>query len=406
MNTYAHVLDGVTVLDFTQFIAGPACTRLMAEMGAEVIKIELAPNGDLCRVLPEIRDGRSAYFVQHNQGKKSVCVDIRKPQGLDLLKGLVEQADVVIENFSPGSIDRLGLSWDVVHALNPRAIMCSISAFGQSGPLRDLPGFDYIAQAVSGVTSMIGDPDGPPPIVGLAVGDLGTGLCALSAINAALFHRERSGGKGQYLDISLVDFYFHAHEINVQSYSISDGQNKPTRTGSHHPLVSPLGVYRAVSGYIMIVALGDQWQRLCRGMGREDLIADSRFVDAPSRLKNNVELTAIIEGWMQGFSSDAEVLAALEAARVPVAPILSVAEAVEHPHLIERGTVRTITDRGVGTFRIPGNPLRFSDFPDDLDLTAPFLGEHNDAVVGERLGKSPDEIAQLSEAGVLHSARL
>jgi crotonobetainyl-CoA:carnitine CoA-transferase CaiB-like acyl-CoA transferase len=404
--TYRHVLDGVTVLDFTQFIAGPACTRLMAEMGADVIKVELAPDGDLCRVLPVIRDGRSAYFVQHNQGKKSVCIDIRQPDGLDLLKGLVGQADVVIENFSPGAIARLGLGWDVVHDLNPRAIMCSISAFGQSGPLRDLPGFDYIAQAVSGVTSMIGDPDAAPPIVGLAVGDLGTGLSALAAINAALFHRERTGGEGQYLDISLVDFYFHCHEINVEAYSMSGGETQPMRNGSHHPLVSPLGVYRAVDGYIVIVALGDQWIRLCRGMNREDLITDPRFADGQSRLTNNADLTEIIEDWLQSFDSDATALAALEKARVPVAPVLTVAQAIEHPHLVERGSVREIDDRGVGKFSITGMPLRFSNYPGDLGLTAPFLGEHNKAVFGERLGIEANRLEELATRGVLHSARV
>lgn len=404
--SYRHVLDGVTVLDFTQFIAGPACTRLMAEMGAEVLKIELAPNGDLCRVLPEIREGRSAYFVQHNQGKKSICLDIRKPESLDLLKGLVRQADVVIENFSPGVIARLGLGWDVVHELNPRAIMCSISAFGQSGPLRDLPGFDYIAQAVSGVTSMIGNTGEAPPIVGLAVGDLGTALCALSAINAALFHRERTGGDGQFLDISLIDFYFHAHEINVQSYSISGGANQPTRTGNHHPLVAPLGVFRSPQGFIVIVALGDQWLRLCKAMQMEELASDPRFAEGPARLANREALAEIIEGWLANFPTDRAALDALEAARVPVAPVLTVAEATEHPHLIERGTVRTIEDRGVGPFRIPGMPLRFSDFPGDLDLTAPFLGEHNREVLSERLNIGDARIAELEAAGALHAARV
>lgn len=403
---YRHVLDGVTVLDFTQFIAGPACTRMMAEMGAEVIKVELAPNGDLCRVLPEIRDGRSAYFVQHNQGKQSVCLDIRKPEAIDLLKQLVCQADVVIENFSPGVIGRLGLGREVVHNLNPKTIMCSISAFGQSGPLRDLPGFDYIAQAVSGVTSMIGNPGEAPPIVGLAVGDLGTALCALSAINAALFHRERSGGKGQFLDISLIDFYFHAHEINVQAYSITGGEKQPLRTGNHHPLVAPLGVFRSPQGFIVIVALGDQWLRLCRAMQREDLAADPRFAEGPSRLQNREALAQIIEDWLATFPTDRAALDALESARVPVAPVLTVAEATEHPHLVERGTVREINDRGVGRFRIPGVPLRFSDFPGDLDLTAPFLGEHNETVLGEKLKLDRDRISELTAGGVLHAARV
>ena len=403
---HRHVLDGVTVLDFTQFIAGPACTRLMAEMGADVIKIEFAPGGDLCRVLPELRDGRSAYFVQHNQGKKSVCLDIRKPEALELLKGLIAQADVVIENFSPGVIARLGLGWDVVHAINPKAIMCSISAFGQSGPLRDLPGFDYIAQAVSGVTSMIGDPDGPPPIVGLAVGDMATAISSLAAINAALFHRERTGGDGQLIDISLLDVYYHCHEINVQSYSMSGGAKEPTRTGNHHPLVAPLGIFKAPEGYVVIVALGDQWNRLCNAMNRQDLLTDPRFAEGPDRLANRLELAAILEAWLAEFPTDRAALDVLEKARVPVAPVLTVAQATEHPHLIERGTVREVEDRGVGRFRVPGMPLRFSDFPDGLDLTAPFMGEHNSEVLTGRLGLDDARLAELGEAGVLHARRI
>ena len=168
-----HILDGIVVIDFTQVVAGPACTRLMAELGAEVIKVELAPNGDPSRQLPTLRDGHSAYYVQHNQGKKGICIDLRQSAGLEILKGLIKKADVLVENFSPGAIGRLGLGWEVVRQLNPNLIMCSISAFGQDGPLRALPGFDYIAQAYAGATSMIGERDGLPAITGLALGDIG-----------------------------------------------------------------------------------------------------------------------------------------------------------------------------------------------------------------------------------------
>lgn len=404
---YAHVLDGIRVLDFTQFIAGPACTRLMAEMGADVVKLEHAPGGDLCRILPVMRNGRSGYFVQHNQGKRSVCLDMRSDAGKAVVRDLIAWADVVVENFSPGVIDRLGFGWDVVHALNPAAIMCSISAFGQSGPLHQLVGFDYIAQAYAGVTSMIGEPDGPPPVVGLAIGDVGTAITALAAINGALFHRERTRGdgarQGQYLDISLVDFYFHCHEINVQAHTVSKGEIQPNRTGRYHPLVAPIGVFKARDGYLMLVALGDQWTRVCKAMQRPDLIQDPRFVDNDARMAHQAELTALIEAWLAGLPSDEAGLRALEAERVPCAPVLSVADAVKHPHLIERGTVRQINDRGLGEFAIPGSPLNFSDFPDDLPLTAPWLGEHNQSVLADEIGMSAAEIEKLATDGVLHA---
>lgn len=406
---HAHVLDGVRVLDFTQFIAGPACTRLMAETGADVVKLEHAPGGDLCRVLPVIKDGRSGYFVQHNQGKRSVCLDMRSAEGKAIVRDLIGWADVVVENFSPGVIDRMGFGWDAVHAINPSAIMCSISAFGQDGPLHSLVGFDYIAQAYAGVTSMIGDADAPPPIVGMAIGDVGTAITALAAINGALFHRERSRGDGpgtgQHLDISLVDFYFHCHEINVEVHSLSGGMVQPHRTGSHHALVAPIGVFRAKTGYLMLVALGDQWSRVCRAMGRPDLVEDPRFIDNAARMENQAELIRLIEDWLGSLPSDTAGLEALQAERVPCAPVLSVADAMQHPHLLQRGTVRHIEDRGVGAMSITGNPLRYSAFPDTPDLTAPFLGEHNEAVLADVLGLSAERIDSLRSNGVLHAER-
>ena len=191
-----YILGGIVVVDFSQIVAGPACTCLMAELGAEVIKVEFAPAGDPSRQLPTLRDGHSGYFVQHNQGKKGICVDPRQAEGLALLKSLIAKADVMVENFSPGVIARLGLGWEVVQALNPKLIMCSISAFGQTGPLSPLPGYDFIAQAYAGVTSMIGEPDAPPALAGLVMGDVGTGISALAAINGALFWRERNSNQG------------------------------------------------------------------------------------------------------------------------------------------------------------------------------------------------------------------
>ena len=256
MTPLGKPLQGVTVLDFSQFIAGPVATRIMAELGAEVIKVEVAPGGDLARVLPNIRDGRSAYFVQHNVGKKSLCLDVRKPEAVELLKALAGKVDVLVENFSPGAIGRIGLGWNVVREINPRLIMCSISAFGQHGALAQLKGFDHIAQAYSGVTSMVGNPATAPSLTGVAIGDVGTGITALAAINAALYRQARHGGPGQYLDVALIDFNFQAHEINVQVASTSDGRIHPTRTGSHHPQVVPLGIFKAIEGYITVVAIG------------------------------------------------------------------------------------------------------------------------------------------------------
>jgi len=397
-------LEGVTVLDFTQFIAGPVCTRQMAEMGAEVVKVELAPKGDQARGLPIVRDGRSAYFVQQNLGKKSLCLDLRKPEALALVKAMLPKVDVLVENFSPGAIGRLGLGWDVVHAINPDLVMCSITAFGQEGPLAEQPGFDFVAQAYTGVTSMIGEPDAAPPLTGVAVGDVGAGIAALAAINAALYWRRGPGGTGQYLDISLIDFYFHTHGISVEMHSLSGGKVQPHRNGRFHTQLAPAGVFKSRDGYMVVVPVGDDmWKRLTGAMGREDLQTDPRFVDNAARMQNRDRLVAILEDWL-AQQPDGQAVAALRRARVPCAPVLSVADAMREPHLIERGTVRSIDDPVLGRFQVPGNPLRFSEFPYAGGLVAPGLGQHNAEVLTRWAGCAAAEVEKLARAGVLHAA--
>lgn len=395
-----HILDGYTVLDFTQVLAGPTVTRLMAEMGAEIIKVELTPNGEISRALPYQRNGRSAYFIQQNRGKKSLCIDAKHPKGLAILKELVKQVDVVLENFAPGVIGRLGLDYETVKQLNPTVIMCSISAFGQTGPLSKLPGYDYIAQAYSGITSMIGEKDGQPYFPLPGIGDVSTGVHATAAINGALLYRERTG-KGQYLDIALLDAYFHCHELNVQMYSASNGEIKPTRAGTQHYAVCPSGLYKGRETYMFILALPHQWASVCKAIGRPDLVEDPRFVDNEVRVKHTQEVVTILEDWIAAMPSDEAAIKALEAAHVPVAPVLSVEQAINHPHMQQRQTVRTVTDRAFGEFQIPGVPLRFSEFPGYLPLEAPFLGEHNEEILTGYLSYTAEQIQALEEEGVL-----
>lgn len=385
-----HVLDGYRVLDFTQYLAGPAATNLMVQLGAEVIKLEIGPHGEPVRNFPYCREGRSGYFIQQNRGKKSVCLDPKHPEGLALIKRLLKHCDVFIENFAPGVIGRLGLGWEEVREINPNLIMCSISAFGQEGPLASHPGFDYIAQAYAAVSDLIGEPDRAPSMPMLAFGDVGTGVHALTAVGYALLDRERNGAGGQWLDISLLDSYFHYHEVSVQAYSASGGRIEPRRSGSHHYAVGPSGIFKAREGHLMILALLHQWPILCRAMGREDLIEDPRFRDNDARMAHREAMIALIEDWLQSLPSDAAALAILEEARIPCAPILSVPEAMAHPHLIERRTVRTIEDRLLGKLQIPGMPLRFSKYEVDENIQAPLLGEHN-AEVLKRLLLCPAE---------------
>jgi len=398
-----HILDGYKVIDFSQVLAGPTVTRLMAEMGAEVIKIELPPGGDRSRHLPYLRDGRSGYFVQQNRGKKSVCIDLKNPAGHAIVRELVAAVDVMVENFAPGVIARHGLGYETVRAINPRLVMCSISLCGQAGPSSFKPGFDHIGASLAGVLDMTGEADGPPLLNTMGIGDISTGVHGFSAVLAALLYRERTG-KGQWVDVSLVDTYFHYHDLSAQAFSLSAGAIKPRRSGGHHYMITPGGIFKSREGYIFVVALDHQWPDLCRTMGRPELAGDARFNTNPLRTQNAAALIKIIEDWLQAQSSDEEAMRRLDENRVPNAPVLSVERAMKHPQLQARRTVRTIHDRILGEFQVPGIPLRFSEFPGELELEAPFLGEHNQEVLERYLGYSASRVKELEAAGVLSHA--
>jgi crotonobetainyl-CoA:carnitine CoA-transferase CaiB-like acyl-CoA transferase len=402
----AHILDGYKVLDFTQYIAGPTATRMMAAMGAEVVKVELAPTGDRSHELPYMKDGRSGYYVQQNIGKKSICADIKNPATIALLKELITKVDVLVENFAPGVIARMGLDYETVKAFNPKIVMCSISTFGQSGPLSHLPGYDFIAQAYSGITSMIGEPDGQPYFPIAALGDVSTGMNAALAIVSALLHRERTG-VGQLLDIALLDAYFYCHHTAVQMYSLSGGRIRLTRGGKHLPYGAPCSIYRGHDHYIIIIGgVEHQWRQLCDAMSRPDLKEDARFRTNAERVAHTEELYEIIQAWVTSYPSDDAIMERLGEYRVPAAPVLSAAEAINHPHLQQRGTVTRMHDQLLGEIDLPGFPLKFSAFPRDLKLEAPTLGEHNADILKRYLDYSEERVAELERAGVLQRKRI
>jgi crotonobetainyl-CoA:carnitine CoA-transferase CaiB-like acyl-CoA transferase len=400
---FRHVLDGYKVLDFTQFVAGPTVTRLMATMGAEVIKVELAPDGDRSRLVPYVRDNRSGYYVQHNLGKMSLCLDARHPEGVTILRELVKQVDVLVENFAPGAIARLGFDYHAVSKLNPRIVMCSVSTFGQTGPLAEDPGFDLIGQAYAGVTGLIGEQDGPPMIPLMAIGDVSTGVHGMGAIACALLHRERSG-VGQYIDVSLLDSYFGYHDMGVELFSASGGTARIERSGHSYPGLSPSGIFKGRKIYFIIMAWMDRhWAQFCEAMGQPELARDPRFADLPARVKNRDAVTEVVEAWLASMPDDEQSLAVMRAARVPVAPIHTLEEAMNHPHLRERGTVAEVHDRVLGDMKVPGFPIRFSEFPSPANLQAPLLGEHNELILSKYLGYSDDRIAALKADRVLTS---
>lgn len=396
------MLAGLKILDLTRALAGPTCTRMLVEMGAEVIKVEAAPGGDLTRHTTKYRGPeRSLYYIQQNRGKKSVCIDVRKPEGLALVHEMVKHVDVVVENFKPGVIKDMGLGFEALQAIKPGMILCSISALGQSGPLSSKPGYDYIAQAYAGVTAMIGEADQPPYIPLLGVGDVSTGVHGALAILAALRYRDRTG-RGQHLDVGLLDVYYHCHEVNVIMQSGTNGQLSPRRAGRHLTYMCPAGVFRASQGRdITIMAFLHHFKDLCAAMGRPELPTTPGWETDLQRLERKAEVVAVIEAWLQSFADPNDAITLMERHGVPCAPVLSVPESMQEPHLRERGTIRTINDRLAGEFEIPGFPLKFSDFPEPLELEAPLLGEHNREVLVDFLGHDAADYERLLASGVL-----
>ena len=398
------LLEGVRVLDFTQYLSGPSATRMLAELGADVIKVEYGPNGDPSRTLPFVSDsGSSSYYSQQNRGKRSVCLDLGSEDACDLARNLAAQCHVVVENFGPGVLERRGLGWDHLQALKPDLVMASISAFGKSGPLSHLQGFDLMGQALSGMMHLTGEADGAPQFTGSPISDCAAGQMLFGAIGHALFHRERTG-EGQYVEVTLVDPLFAMHSIAVQGHSATGGDWSQERSGRQFSIVVPSGTYKGPEGWVVLQVLAPQWQRLCEAMGDSGLASDSRFATAEARITNAAELLSLVETWMQGFNSDAELLSYLEEQRIPAAPVLSPEEAMVHPHFTERGMVRQVVDPDFVEITVTGLPAKFSsvEIPDNEPLP-PFLGEHNGEVLSELLGMSESAISELEQRGILLS---
>jgi CoA:oxalate CoA-transferase len=403
VKTMEQLLHGYKVLDFTHAIAGPTTTLLMAELGADVVKVEHPPLGDMIRLSPFVRNGRSGCFVQHNRGKKSLCIALDKPEGLETIKRLLPKFDVLIENFSPGVMKRLDLDYDSVRAINPRIIMVSISTFGQTGPLANKPGFDGIGAAYTGHVSRLGEPDRPPDYPQSAGGDVASGAYAFGAIACALLYRERTG-KGQHIETSLINTYLTFHETAMAAVSASGGAIQCGRAGADCELYSPIGSYRGKNGYVMIGAsIQHHFAALATLMGRPELIKDPRFRTNDERAVNQKILREMVQEWISSLDSDEELFRLLEEHHIPCAPVQTVWEVVNDPILRESGAVKVINDPVAGQVVVPGFPLKFSEAQADEDLPVPYLGEHNAAVLRDYLGYGAEQIQALEEKGILHA---
>lgn len=398
--TRSKLLDGIKVLDFTRALAGPSCTRVLADLGAEVIKLEDAPTGDFARGMFLVKGNQGAMFLYTCAGKKSLCVDLKKPEGLKIAKELVTKVDVVVENFAPGVMKKLGLDYASLTALNSRLIMASISGFGQFGPWADHTSYDIIGQAMSGVMHMTGDPDGPPQYVGNYIGDPNAGVHAALAICASLFYRDRTG-KGQYIDIAQVDSLLYLDMVNVPYCALTNGEVNPKRFGAHHYAIAPLGVFKGKDGYVVIQAVEHQWPNFAKAIGRADLVANPKFETNAKRLENRDELIAITEAWLQSFPNNDEALKVLSEWRIPCAPILDISQALNHPQTRARGMVTEIEHPLLGTMPIVNTPFVLSETPRQIQGPAPLLGQHNAEVLTQHLSYSAADVARLTQAGVL-----
>tara|TARA_B100000953_G_C18003976_1_gene415977 strand:+ start:372 stop:1589 length:1218 start_codon:yes stop_codon:yes gene_type:complete len=402
MSNELNWLEGIKVLDLTRYLAGPSCTRLLTELGADVIKIETPPYGDPNRSTRPRINKRAGTHLQQNRGKRSFCVDMNHPSGAELIRDLSKSVDVVVENFSPGVLERRNLDYESLRKLNPSVIMASVSGFGQTGPLSEQPCFDLIAQGYAGLMHMTGEPDRPPMFVGFGLADTNAGSHAFAAIGHALFHRERTG-RGTHLDISMVDALFHMQDLPVHAESMTDGEYGAIRQGRNFQMLSPAGSFQGPQGWIVILCAEAQISNLYSAMGKPELNEDIRFKGNPSRLENREDLTAIIENWMSSFPTDAEVLEILHQHRVPSGPVLTPNETLTHPHFVERGTIRTVHDPFLGEVQIPGFPFKSSDpIPEDSYVAAA-LGEHNREILLGELGKTEEEIIELENDGVIAS---
>ena len=394
------MLSGVKVLDFTQYLAGPAATRLFADFGAEVIKIERTPDGDHGRKIHFVAPGVSGFFLAVCAGKQSLAVSFETEAGRALLRELVEQVDVVIENYSPGVMEKYGLDYASLKAIKPDLIMASVSGFGQNGPYAKQPSFDIVAQAQSGVMAMTGDPDGPPQYVGNYFGDPNAGVHAAFAVASALFHRSQTG-EGQYIDVSQLESLVYIDYVNFPLSQMSRGEIKPHRFGGGFFNICPYGTYQAKEGYIVFAVAGHQWGPLVKAMGMPELENDSRFATQEARCSRRPEVRAIIEGWLAEFDDDETPLRILADARVPSAPILEIPEVPEHEQIKARDVYQGVEHPELGVTPIARSPFRLETIDNCIPFRAPYLGEHNERVLKQYLGYSSKQIETLYREGVL-----
>lgn len=398
----AHApLRGVRVLELGSFIAGPYCGQLLADYGAEVIKLEPPGQGDAMRRWGvALFQGRSLWWPVIARGKKSVTVDLRRPEGQELARRLAERCDVLVENFRPGTLEAWGLGPEALWERNPGLVVVRISAFGQTGPYRDRPGFGSVAEAMGGLRYLVGFPDRPPPRVGISIGDTLAGIFGALGALLALREREVRGGRGQVVDVAIADAVLAVLESVIAECSVTGAVRE--RSGSVLPGVAPSNLYETGDGRWVIVAANADgvFARLAEAMGRPEWKTDPRYATHEARGRHQEELDEAIGAWVREHTA-AELLAKLERFGVPAGPVYTAADVLRDPHFRERGSLAEVHNPGVGRVTMQAPVPKLTATPLPTPGPAPELGEHTEAVLQDLLGLSADEVARLREAGVV-----
>ena len=392
-------LEGIRVLDLTRALAGPFCTLMLGDNGADVIKIEIPGSGDDTRKWgPPFIGDESAYFLSINRNKRSLTLNLQDPKAQEVFMKLAKDTDVVVENFTPGVMERFGLGYEAVKAVNPNVIYCSISGFGQDGPYKSRPAYDQIMQGVGGLMSITGEPDGEPQKIGIAVTDIGAGMWSAFAITTALHHREKTG-EGQYIDISMLDA--QVAWLTYQAAYFFANDEPPKRMGAAHPTLVPYQAFMCNDGKYINVAVGSEriWERFCQGMKREDL------KDHPDYAVNSVRVAhrgAIVSMLQEIFLTRtvAEWVADLQAVNVPCGPINDLADVFADPQVLARDMYQEMPHPTLGTIKQTGLPIKFSRTPGGLDRHPPLLGEHNQEILSS-LGYSDADVQSLKDGSVI-----
>jgi formyl-CoA transferase/CoA:oxalate CoA-transferase len=390
-------LGDVTVVDLTRILAGPYCTMMLGDLGAEVLKVE-PPNGDDSRGWgPPFVSGESAYFLAVNRNKKSLCINLKTDGGRDVLNRLLLSADVLVENFRPGTMERLGFGYEQLNSIHPRLVYCSISGYGHSGPLRERPGYDAVMQGEAGWMHLTGEPEGEPLKVGASLADVFTGMMAAQGIVTALYERTRTG-KGRRIDVALFDSVLATLCYQAQGYLLTG--EEPVRLGNRHPSLTPYETFRTADGYL-ILAVGNDvlWKRFCQAVGRPDF-DQPKFATNASRVEHHRELKELLDALFETDQTHIW-LAKLETAGIPVGRVRSVGEVLENPQVQSRRMLIETEHPTVGRFSMPGNPIKILGVDEASPLPPPLLGQHTEEVLRTRLNLDSESIESLKKEGAI-----